>query len=177
MLRKFNYLLIVHAQVLGEERERERELKVSILESLFRDSSAWLARFNSARSLRRPHDLFPRIDHAATKDLSLTISVYRFLWEDPLVTLQTRIWTIANGKKEFYWQESRYITFRGNSRLLERVSYNAKRWRSVIYGFYRWIFRLAVRIHIYIEPYAFSSYINCTPMWRIIEICAQYDPL
>lgn len=52
-----------------------------------------------------------------------------------------------DGKKEFYWQEPRYITFRGNSRLLERVSYNAKRQWPVIYGGRRRIFR-SVRLHV-----------------------------
>lgn len=89
-------------------------------------------RFNSTRSTSR--SISKNRSHGGERFISYYIRC-RFLWKDPLVTLQPRIWTIADGKKEFYWQESRYITFRGNSRLLERVSYNAKRRGPVIYGF------------------------------------------
>lgn len=138
-------------------------LKVSIISagSHFRDFSTRRELFNLTCSLGGLHDLFPGIDHARTKDLSLTISARRFLRLDRFVTLRTRTWTIVGGKKEFYWQESRYITFRGNSRLLERVSYNTKRWRIVIYGFYRRFFRLTVfvyTIYIYISVWTYVHF-------------------
>lgn len=123
------------------------QLKVSITfqSSLLRDSSGRRARFNSTWPTSR--SISKNRSHERERERFISYYIRcRFLWEDPLVTLQTRIWTIAGGKKEFYWQESRYITFRGNSRLLERVSYNAKRRAPVIYSFQRWIFRLAIRI-------------------------------
>jgi len=104
-----------------------RQLKVSITSwSLFRDPSGRRARFNSTRPTSR--SISKNRSHGGERFISYYIRC-RFLWDDPLVTLQARIWTIADGKKEFYWQESRYITFRSNTRLLERVSYNAKRQR------------------------------------------------